>query len=154
MGETSANKEVAKELVEKWSRGVFDKTMDFSKLSEYEGERQQYKAQQRYDAQKARATKGVLGTGVQSKPRFGGAQQRANEKYAQLRGKPREMDRVQMPQPINVDFSVRPQTKLDMASRKSRKLDPQSNKGKLVKKMENIARPVQKAKRAVKMSIE
>lgn len=39
MSQTRSNKDLCRDLIERWSRSVFNKTLDFSKLAELEAEK-------------------------------------------------------------------------------------------------------------------
>ena len=137
--ETPENSEVCRELIERWSRSVFDKSMDYKRLAEYEQEK---------EASYRKTPTRRSSTGTKSTP---------TAKQA-LRGKnasgPVDLGiRVQIPTQMSMDFVHRPAPKFE-GEGKSNKLNPESRKGRLVKRMQVMSRSVKKARAAIPMSIE
>ncbi|ETW09542.1 hypothetical protein H310_00096 [Aphanomyces invadans] len=141
--ESPENKEVCRQLIDRWSRNVFSKTLDFSKLGELE-------------AEKREANGGALSRPDRRLPSRG--MEAVRNKGFLNKAAPTETsggsERVRMPEQIRIDFTMRPQPKVDATQIPSTKLDPESKKARLMKRMQVIARPTKRAKRAVKMSIE
>ncbi|RHY81895.1 hypothetical protein DYB31_000900 [Aphanomyces astaci] len=158
--ESADNKEVCRQLIDRWSRNVFSKTLDFSKLGELEAEKREangnaMRSDRRYDhvkKQRFDATEGCHrqpARGVESVRNRGFLNKSATNADAT-----NGSDRVRLPEQIRIDFTMRPQPKVDASQMPSTKMDPESKKARLLKRMQVIARPTKRAKRAVKMSIE
>lgn len=149
--ETNENKDVCRELIERWSRSVFDKSMDYKRLAEYEAEKESRSFGR--NTQSAKKQRQNTAAHIQSAKQVlkGKAASAVPVSYS---------DRVRVPQQIQLDFQHRPEPKFETVQAaeqqnvKSKKLDPDSRKGRLVKRMTNLARPVKKSKAAISMSIE
>ncbi|RLO02496.1 hypothetical protein DYB28_003217 [Aphanomyces astaci] len=141
--ESADNKEVCRQLIDRWSRNVFSKTLDFSKLGELEAEKREANgnAMRSDRRQPARGVESVRNRGFLNKS-------------APNADATNGSDRVRLPEQIRIDFTMRPQPKVDASQMPSTKMDPESKKARLLKRMQVIARPTKRAKRAVKMSIE
>ncbi|EQC35780.1 hypothetical protein SDRG_06539 [Saprolegnia diclina VS20] len=141
--ETPENKELCRLMIDRWSRSVFSKTLDYSKLGEYEAEKREANGGYYHQAEKRPSgrTESVRSKGFMNK------RSDANEDAD-------ASSRVRIPQAMRFDFSLRPQPKVDVKNIPSTKMDPDSKKAKLLKRMQIIARPSKGGKRAVKMSIE
>ena len=136
--ETDENKQVCRELIERWSRSVFDKSMDYKRLAEYEQEAYHTKNQRRL-SNSSSGRKAKNATAASSL-------------------------RVQIPQAIQLDFVHRPGPKFDPETQQppastssatvSTRVDPESRKGRLLKRMQALSRTVKKTKSAIPMSIE
>jgi len=146
--ETRENKDLCRELIERWSRAVFDKTLDYSKLAELEAEKAENMGGfRRPDRRPSQSKSQSRGGGDSANPFLG----RSNE--------PREgqivTERAIMPQALRVDFMHRPQPKVDLQQQAQQKVEaaPDNRKSRLAKRMQEIARPGQKSKRAITVSI-
>ncbi|OQR98561.1 hypothetical protein ACHHYP_08323 [Achlya hypogyna] len=141
--ETPENKELCRQMIDRWSRSVFSKTLDYSKLAELEAEKREANGGYYRQAEKRPTgrTESVRNRGFLNK------RTDANEDAD-------ASSRVRIPQAMRFDFSLRPQPKVDVKNLPTNKLDPDSKKAKLMKRMQIIARPSKGGKRAVKMSIE
>ncbi|ETV80206.1 hypothetical protein, variant 1 [Aphanomyces astaci] len=141
--ESADNKEVCRQLIDRWSRNVFSKTLDFSKLGELEAEKREANgnAMRSDRRQPARGVESVRNRGFLNKSATNADATNGS-------------DRVRLPEQIRIDFTMRPQPKVDASQMPSTKMDPESKKARLLKRMQVIARPTKRAKRAVKMSIE
>ncbi|KAG7399694.1 hypothetical protein PHYBOEH_008201 [Phytophthora boehmeriae] len=145
--ETLENKELCRSLVERWSRSVFNKTLDFSKLAELEAEKAEnavYRRRERMRKQK------------KSKERSRTSDRGGNVFNPQRDSKQDVMgsERAELPDQLHFDFLLRPQSKVDVNSMQTKKVDPDSRKARLAKRMQEIARPGKKSKRATGVSIE
>ncbi|KAL7693949.1 putative transcription factor IIS, TFIIS/LEDGF domain superfamily [Plasmopara halstedii] len=146
--ETIENKELCRSLVERWSRAVFNKTLDFSKLAELEAEKAEneiYRRRERARRQKKSKTK------MRAADRGGNV---FNGRSAELDVKFDVSERAELPEQLHIDFLLRPQSKVDMSAAQAKKVDPDSRKARLVKRMQEIARPGRKTKRATGVSVE
>jgi transcription factor SPN1 len=146
--ETRENKDLCRELIERWSRAVFDKTLDYSKLAELEAEKvENMGGFRRPDRRPSQSKSQSRGGGDSANPFLG----RSSE--------PREgqivTERAIMPQALRVDFMHRPQPKVDLQQQAQQKVEaaPDNRKSRLAKRMQEIARPGQKSKRAITVSI-
>ncbi|GLE02372.1 hypothetical protein PINS_up011210 [Pythium insidiosum] len=143
--ETRENKELCRDLIERWSRAVFEKTLDYSKLAELEAEKAENMGYRRPDrrssAQKTASSSSRDGanpfSGHSSEPKDGPVSERA-----------------MLPQQLRFDFVHRPQPKVELQAASKAKVETDSRKGRLAKRMQEIARPGRKGKRAVSLSIE
>ncbi|KAG3109400.1 hypothetical protein PI124_g11444 [Phytophthora idaei] len=146
--ETPENKELCRSLVERWSRAVFNKTLDFSKLAELEAEKAEneiYRRRERARRQKKPKNK------ARAAERGGNV---FNGRAADPDVKPDVSERAELPEQLHIDFLLRPQSKIDMNAMQAKKADPDSRKARLAKRMQEIARPGKKSKRATGVSIE
>ncbi|ETI47791.1 hypothetical protein F441_08040 [Phytophthora nicotianae CJ01A1] len=146
--ETLENKELCRSLVERWSRAVFNKTLDFSKLAELEAEKAEneiYRRRERARRQKKSKNK------ARAAERGGNV---FNGRTADPDVKPDVSERAELPEQLHIDFLLRPQSKIDMNAVQAKKVDPDSRKARLAKRMQEIARPGKKSKRATGVSIE
>ncbi|KAG7389078.1 hypothetical protein PHYPSEUDO_011347 [Phytophthora pseudosyringae] len=146
--ETPENKELCRSLVERWSRAVFNKTLDFSKLAELEAEKadnEVYRRRERARRQKKSKDK--------SRPTDRGGNV-FNARSADPNAKLDVSERAELPEQLHIDFLLRPQSKIDMNAVQAKKADPDSRKARLAKRMQEIARPGRKTKRATGVSIE
>ncbi|RLN60545.1 hypothetical protein BBJ29_007162 [Phytophthora kernoviae] len=145
--ETLENKELCRSLVERWSRSVFNKTLDFSKLAELEAEKAEnavYRRRERMRKQKKSKDRG------HTSDRGGNVFNPQRDSKQEVMGS----ERAELPDQLHFDFLLRPQSKVDVNSMQSKKADPDSRKARLVKRMQEIARPGKKTKRATGVSIE
>ncbi|OQR90643.1 hypothetical protein THRCLA_09247, partial [Thraustotheca clavata] len=123
--ETMENKELCRQMIDRWSRNVFSKTLDYSKLAELEAEKREanggyYRQTEKRPSNRAES---VRSQGFMNK--------RANTSE-----ETEASSRVRIPQSMRLDFSLRPQPKVDMKNLQSHKLDPESKKAKLLKRMQ------------------
>ncbi|KAE8891970.1 hypothetical protein PF005_g11873 [Phytophthora fragariae] len=146
--ETPENKELCRSLVERWSRAVFNKTLDFSKLAELEAE----KAENEMYRRRERARKHKKAKNKAHASDRGGNVFNARSGDNDVKADPSE--RAELPEQLHIDFLLRPQSKVDMNAVQSKKVDPDSRKARLVKRMQEIAKPGRKSKRAMGVSIE
>ncbi|KAG6962408.1 hypothetical protein JG688_00008620 [Phytophthora aleatoria] len=138
--ETPENKELCRSLVERWSRAVFNKTLDFSKLAELEAEKAEneiYRRRERARRQKKSKNK------ARAAERGGNV---FNGRTADPDVKPDVSERAELPEQLHIDFLLRPQSKIDMNAMQAKKADPDSRKARLAKRMQEIARPGKKSK--------
>lgn len=143
--ETMENKEICRDLIERWSRSVFNKTLDYSKLSELEAEKAENAPYRRPDKNKAAAN----GNRTESGSNLFRPKQESIESM-----KADTSERARLPQQLRFDFLHRPQPKIDVRNIPSKKVDPESRRGRLSKRMQDIAKPGKKGKRAISLSIE
>lgn len=146
--ETRENKELCRSLVERWSRAVFNKTLDFSKLAELEAEKADneiYRRRERARRQKKSKIK------ARAAERGGNV---FNGRSTEFDVKPDVSERAELPEQLHIDFMLRPQSKVDMNAVQAKKVDPDSRKARLVKRMQEIAKPGRKTKRSTGVSIE
>ncbi|CAH0473554.1 unnamed protein product [Peronospora belbahrii] len=146
--ETTENKELCRSLVERWSRAVFNKTLDFSKLAELEAEKAENEVYRRRErARRQQKSKNKIHATNRGGNIF-------NARSAENGVKVEASERAELPQQLHINFLLRPQSKVDMNAAQSKKVDPDSRKARLVKRMQEIARPGRKTKRATGVSIE
>ncbi|KAF0685758.1 Aste57867_22366 [Aphanomyces stellatus] len=141
--ESVENKEICRQLIDRWSRSVFSKTLDFSKLGELEAEKREANGGMRGPAERRQQASRAM---------------ERNRGFLDKQADPADAgngsERVRIPESIRIDFTMRPQPKIDVSNMPSNKIDPESKKARLMKRMQTIARPTKRAKRAVKMSVE
>lgn len=138
-------------MVERWSRSVFNKTLDYSKLAELEAEKAENAAYRRRLMKKkaARDSKPQNERSGGSSKMFGA---RNNEDFE---NKPVDAgsERALMPDQLKFDFLLRPPPKVEMSSNNAPKQEVDTRKARLMKRMQQIAKPGKKGKRAVSVKI-
>ncbi|GAB9474595.1 hypothetical protein Gpo141_00011715 [Globisporangium polare] len=147
--ETRENKDLCRDLIERWSRSVFNKTLDFSKLAELEAEKAENAAYRRREKSQKQQKTATSVRGGQSD-----VFQRGNDSADVKPADPNASDRAALPQQLRFDFLHRPRPKVEINNNPTKKADPDSRKFRLAKRMQDIAKPGKKGKRAVSVSIE
>jgi transcription factor SPN1 len=162
--ETKENKEICRHLIERWSRAVFNKTLDYSKLAELEAEKiENIGGNGNYPSRKkssfsstnaSASTKSTVSSRVQSSVDLFTNKKRFGEEFDQQEKTINPSDRARLPQQLSFDFLHRPQPKVDISNVSAKKMDNDSRKGRLLKRMQEIAKPGRKGKRSINVSIE
>ncbi|TDH69293.1 hypothetical protein CCR75_005017 [Bremia lactucae] len=155
--ETRENKELCRSLVERWSRAVFNKTLDFSKLAELEAEKADNEIYRRRERALMCISVGNRRRQKKSKIKARAAERGGNVfngRSTEFDVKPDVSERAELPEQLHIDFMLRPQSKVDMNAVQAKKVDPDSRKARLVKRMQEIAKPGRKTKRSTGVSIE
>lgn len=133
-------------MIERWSRVVFDKTLDYSKLGELDAEKAENRGYRRPSIHSSKSSN-------HHRSEYG-----ANPFQGRIReGKEGPIsERAHIPAPVRFDFMHRPQSKVvdPNGSTNEKKGDGDSRKSRLSKRMQEISRPGRKGKRSVGMSIE
>lgn len=144
--ETTANRKLAKELVDKWSRPIFNKSTRFEDMRSYDDERAPY----RRPTMKKPMSKSAglesrdddLDLGDLSQGRKSG--QGASRQHASR------------PEALPLDFVVRPQSKVDPEEVRARAKQavPDQRRLKMNKKLQQLKAPKKKQLQASKLSVE
>ncbi|TYZ61837.1 hypothetical protein PybrP1_000949 [[Pythium] brassicae (nom. inval.)] len=142
--ETRENKDLCRDLIERWSRSVFNKTLDFSKLAELEAEKAEnatYRRQEKRQQQQK--------TSTSSRSQGGDVFARGGDS-GDVKPATNSSDRAAIPQQLRFDFLHRPRSKIEMNNEMAKKApaDADTRKARLAKRMQSIAKPGKKSKRA------
>ncbi|XP_057810045.1 protein IWS1 homolog 1-like [Salvia miltiorrhiza] len=144
-GETKANRQLAKQLVEKWSRVVFNLSTDYGDMKFYEVQ----KTYRRPPVKKA--TMGNAAAGASQDDDL----DLRKLSLAQSSGASSSRQHASRPEAMTMDFVVRPQSKVDpeaVRAQAQRKVQDQ-HRAKLSKKLEQMKAPKRQKLQAVKPSV-
>jgi hypothetical protein len=150
--QTRENKELCRSMVERWSRSVFNKTLDYSKLAELEAEKADNAAYRRR-LMKKKAASAKSNQTERSSGSGNVFSTRNNEEQDHKGGDP-SSERAARPDELKFDFLLRPPPKVDMSNAPAKKAEVDTRKARLTKRMIEIAKPGKKSKRSVGVSIE
>ncbi|OWM88245.1 protein IWS1 homolog 1 isoform X2 [Punica granatum] len=143
--ETTANRKLAKDLVDKWSRPIFNKSTRFEDMRNVEDERVPY----RRPSVKKPANKGA---GMES------TDGDDVEMFSQERKSSQSSSRLHasVPEATPLDFVVRPQSKIDPELMRARlkQTNPDQRRSKMNKKLQQLKAPKKKNLQATKLSVE
>ncbi|XP_057802460.1 protein IWS1 homolog 1-like [Salvia miltiorrhiza] len=142
--ETTANRKLAKELVDKWSRPIFNKSTRFEDMKNFEDER----------VLRQPSVKKVKGSGMPSgdydldlsKKSTGGSKS----------GHSSSSQHASRPEAMSMDFLVRPQSKVDPDEVRARakQVVQDQRRVKMNKKLQQLKGPKRKQLQATKLSVE
>ncbi|KAK4486336.1 hypothetical protein RD792_009007 [Penstemon davidsonii] len=143
--ETTSNRKLAKELVDKWSRPIFNKSTRFEDMKNYEDER----TFRRPPAKKAMSK----GAGMSSRDDdldLAGFSQGAKSSQSSSR------QHASRPEAMSMDFVVRPQSKVDPDEVRARakQMVHDQRRIKMNKKLQQLKAPKRKQLQATKLSVE
>ncbi|WOL09278.1 hypothetical protein Cni_G18031 [Canna indica] len=144
--ETTANRKLAKELVDKWSRPIFNKSTRYEDMRSYEDDRTPYR---RPSAQKQVAKS----TGLQSRD---DDLDLAEFSQGRRSGLPAARQHASRPEALALDFVVRPQSKIDPEEVRARAkhVVQDQRRLKMNKKLQQLKAPKKKQLQASKLSVE
>ncbi|XP_047320176.1 protein IWS1 homolog 1-like [Impatiens glandulifera] len=151
--ETASNKRLAKELVDKWSRPIFNKSTRFEDMrGTYEDERRP-----RPSAKKPMRRKG--GSGMQSRDDDDDLDLLAEvvEGKDIVGQKSSRLITTRPPEAMSMDFVVRPQSKIDpdaIRARAKQQVVHDQRRLKMRKKLQQLKAPKKKQLQATKLSVE
>ncbi|KAL8490237.1 hypothetical protein ACS0TY_025465 [Phlomoides rotata] len=144
--ETTSNRKLAKELVDKWSRPIFNKSTRFEDMKNFEDERMY-----RRPPPARRAPSNASGSASRDDDLdlAGISQGRKSGQSSSRQGASR-------PEAMSMDFVVRPQSKVDPeAVRQRAKQNAQDQRrSKMNKKLQQLKAPKRKQLQATKLSVE
>ncbi|XP_024516045.1 protein IWS1 homolog 1 [Selaginella moellendorffii] len=140
--ETPSNKKLAKDLVDKWSRPLFQKSTRYEHLRNYDEERP--------IARKAQPKKRVMRNSVEDDLLDDGSEEAKP-------GQPGYRNHASRPEAVAMDFVVRPQSKVDMDeilnSRKQQQ-KAETKRSKMNKKLQQLRTPKKRKLQAERISVE
>ena len=156
--ETRENRKKCAQLMQNWSRTVFDKTADYRRLQSMQQGDEERRTFQARTGQRRPAGEVAAAAAAAASSHGGRAgldALRGGEKKAV---DPNARYRAMIPQPLIFDYLHRPEGKAPRPAgpRRSKggKDDDEGNRAKLKKRMEMVRKPVHKNKRAVTISVE
>ncbi|MQL85935.1 hypothetical protein Taro_018470, partial [Colocasia esculenta] len=142
--ETTANRRLAKDLVDKWSRPIFNKSTRFEDMRAYDDERIPY----RRPSVKKPVTKTA---GLESRDDD-------LDEFSQgpKSGQGASRQHASRPEPLPLDFVVRPQSKIDPEEVRARakQVAQDQRRIKMNKKLQQLKAPKKKQLQATKLSVE
>lgn len=144
--ETTSNRKLAKDLVDKWSRPIFNKSTRFEDMRNFEDERAPY----RRPSMKKPMNKG---SGMQSRDDDLDLAEYSQEPKSSQSSSRQHASR---PEAMPLDFLVRPQSKIDPDEVRARaKQNVQDQRRlKMNKKLQQLKAPKKKQLQATKLSVE
>ncbi|KAK4422490.1 protein IWS11 [Sesamum alatum] len=143
--ETTANRKLAKELVDKWSRPIFNKSTRFEDMKNLEDER----------TFRRPPSKKVMGKGKTMAPRDDDLDLAGFSKGSKS-GQSSSGQHASRPEAMSMNFVVRPQSKVDPDEVRARAKQTVQNqhRAKLNKKLQKLRAPKRKQLQATKLSVE
>ncbi|KAJ4808873.1 Transcription factor iws1 [Rhynchospora pubera] len=145
--ETTANRKLAKELVDKWSRPIFNKSLRFEDMRNYDDERAHYR---RPASKKPMSSDSGLASRDDDLDLAGSSQGRKSGQGGSSR------QYTTRPEASALDYVIRPQSKVDPAQIRDRAkqnmVDPRRQK--MQKKLQQLKAPKKKNLQASKLSVE
>ncbi|KAL1532225.1 Transcription factor iws1 [Salvia divinorum] len=144
--ETTANRKLAKELVDKWSRLIFNKSIRFEEMKNFEDER----VMRRHPVKKMMSK----GSGMPSAD-YGIDLSKESPKGLKS-GKSSSNQHASRPEAMSMDFLVRPQSKVDPDEVRARakQVVQDQHRAKMKKKLQQLKGPKGKQLQATKLSVE
>ncbi|XP_047981827.1 protein IWS1 homolog 1-like [Salvia hispanica] len=140
--ETTANRKLAKELVDKWSRPIFNKSTRFEDMKNFEDER----------SYRRPPPKKVMNNAA------GRASRDDDLDFSQERKSSQSSSRqhASRPEAMSMDFMVRPQSKVDPEAVRARakQMVQDQRRAKMNKKLQQLKAPKRKQLQATKLSVE
>ncbi|XP_060212594.1 protein IWS1 homolog 1 [Lycium barbarum] len=145
--ETTSNRKLAKDLVDKWSRPIFNKSTRFEDMRNYEDERA---AQYRRPSLKKPMNKA---SGMDSRD---DDLDLAGYSQGQKSGQSSGRQLTSRPEAMSMDFVVRPQSKVDPEEvrARARAMVQDQRRMKMNKKLQQLKAPKKKKLQATKLSVE
>ncbi|XP_051146139.1 protein IWS1 homolog 1-like [Andrographis paniculata] len=143
--ETTSNRKLAKELVDKWSRPIFNKSTRFEDMKNFEEER----PFKRPSAKKAMNK----GAGMSSRD---DDLDLAGYSQSSKSGQSSSRQHASRPEAMSMDFVVRPQSKVDPEAIRARakQMAQDQRRAKMNKKLQQLKAPKRKQLQATKLSVE
>lgn len=144
--ETTSNRKLAKDLVDKWSRPIFNKSTRFEDMRNFEDERTPFR---RPTAKKMANKSG----GMEARDDDLDLSERAREPKSSQSSSRQHASR---PEAMSLDFLVRPQSKIDPDEVRARakQVVQDQRRLKMNKKLQQLKAPKKKQLQATKISIE
>ncbi|XP_078178387.1 transcription elongation factor (TFIIS) family protein [Carex rostrata] len=145
--ETTANRKIAKELVDKWSRPIFNKSLRFEDMRNYDDERVQYR---RPASKKPMTSDSGLASRDDDLDLAGSSQGRKSGQGGSSR------QYTTRPEASALDYMIRPQSKVDPEEIRARAKQnvPDPRRQKMQKKLQQLKAPKKKNLQASKLSVE
>lgn len=144
--ETTSNRKLAKDLVDKWSRPIFNKSTRFEDMRNLEDERAaQYRRPLKKPMNKA--------SGMESRD---DDLDLAGYSQGQKSGQSSGRQLTSRPEAMSMDFVVRPQSKIDPdeVRARARAMVQDQRRMKMNKKLQQLKAPKKKKLQATKLSVE
>ncbi|KAL0447721.1 UNVERIFIED_CONTAM: protein IWS11 [Sesamum latifolium] len=143
--ETTANRKLAKELVDKWSRPIFNKSTRFEDMKNFEDER----------IFRRPPPKKVVGKGTTMASRDDDLDL-AGFSQGSKSGQSSSRQQASRPEAMSMDFVVRPQSKVDPDEVRARakQMVQDQRRAKMNKKLQQLKAPKRKQLQATKLSVE
>ncbi|KAI3468585.1 hypothetical protein Pfo_025248 [Paulownia fortunei] len=143
--ETTANRKLAKELVDKWSRPIFNKSTRFEDMKNFEDER----AFRRPAAKKVMSKAAGMSSRDDDLDLAGFSQ-------GPKSGQSSSRQHASRPEAMSMDFVVRPQSKVDPDEVRARakQMVQDQRRMKMNKKLQQLKAPKRKQLQATKLSVE
>lgn len=144
--ETTSNRKLAKELVDKWSRPIFNKSTRFEDMRNYEEERAPF----RRPSAKKPMNKSAGMVSRDDDLDLAGPSQEAKSSQSSSR------QHASRPEAMPLDFMVRPQSKIDPDEIRARakQVVPDQRRLKMNKKLQQLKAPKKKQLQATRVSVE
>ncbi|CAI9095302.1 OLC1v1031223C1 [Oldenlandia corymbosa var. corymbosa] len=144
--ETPANRRLAKDLVDQWSRPIFNKSTRFEDMRNYENE----KAAFRRSSVKKPMSKGA---GMESRD---DDLDLAGYSQGSKSGQSSSRQHASRPEAMSMDFLVRPQSKIDPEEVRARakQMVQDQRRQKMNKKLQQLKAPKRRQLQATKLSVE
>ncbi|GJN37497.1 hypothetical protein PR202_gb26464 [Eleusine coracana subsp. coracana] len=142
--ETTANRKLAKELVDKWSRPIFNKSTSFEDMRRYDDERAPYRRPQMRKPSSS-------SSGMQSRD------DDLDADFSQRKsGQSGSRQHASRPEASPLDFVIRPQSKIDPEQIRARAKQAvqDQRRMKMNKKLQQLKAPKKKNLQASKLSVE
>ncbi|KAG0463375.1 hypothetical protein HPP92_019444 [Vanilla planifolia] len=141
--ETTANRKLAKELVDKWSRPIFNKSTRFEDMRSYEDDRIPYR--------RASSNPVTKSTGLESRD-----DDLDEFSHGQKSRQAASRQHAYRPEALALDFIIRPQSKIDPEEIRARAKQVVQNqrRQKMNKKLQQLKAPKKKQLQASKLSVE
>ncbi|NP_001149167.1 IWS1 C-terminus family protein [Zea mays] len=142
--ETTANRKLAKELVDKWSRPIFNKSTRFEDMKRYDDERAPYRRPQMKEPSSS-------SSGMESRD------DDLDADFSQRKsGQSSSRQHASRPEASPLDFVIRPQSKIDPEQIRARAKQAVQDQRRLKmnKKLQQLKAPKKKNLQASKLSVE
>ncbi|XAR70680.1 hypothetical protein NMG60_11027617 [Bertholletia excelsa] len=145
--ETTSNRKLAKDLVDKWSRPIFNKSTRFEDMRNYEDERAPYRRPSVKNRPMSKAS------GMQSRDDDLDLGEFSQE---QKSGPSSSRQHASRPEAMPLDFVIRPQSKIDPDEIRARakQVVQDQRRLKMQKKLQQLKAPKKKKLQATKISVE
>lgn len=144
--ETTANRKLAKELVDKWSRPIFNKSTRFEDMKNFEDER----------VLRRPPVKKVMSKGAGMSSRDYDYDDLSKKSPQGSKSAQSSSNHTSRPEAMSMDFVVRPQSKVDPDEVRARAKQMVQNQRrmKMNKKLQQLKAPKKKQLQATKLSVE
>ncbi|KAJ6808946.1 protein IWS1-like protein 1-like [Iris pallida] len=142
--ETTSNRKLAKELVDKWSRPIFNKSTRFEDMRSYDDERIPYR---RPPSKKPMMKASGLDSRDDDLDEFS---------QGPKSGQGASRQHASRPEALALDFTIRPQSKVDAEQirARSKQVVPDQRRMKMNKKLQQLKAPKKKSLQASRLSVE